>query len=1074
MHCAVVNARRSQMQRMVREGAQRRRREIYNRVERDEVRGGGVDAGGAVGERGASLGSPHDDTGPDGSASDASRAAGSDPDPVRGTAGDGFPVEPPGSAAGEKHGVEHSDVRGDSGAAPPEELLGEGEEGPAERRPWLGGSEQWWHPAASEHPYTTLGLDLLEAAAAAESRERAGELPPDAPAVGPGGSPETLEEEEEAFSNASRSYAHRRATSAGPAAAYDEGLTLLLLASRAGDATAMFAVAMRVLVGSADEEGLAVDRAPPSRVALPTALDLLRGAAALGHADAGALLALLADAGWGLSGVDALHPTAPPPRVLAALEQAAERGSDVARYALGTRLLYAFGGAARACDLAVHHIMPLAEAAIEAAQGGDAPPPSSVRQRGLASGGKGGGLPLSRLLRPHSHTHSHPSSPPHPLCCLQVRPLSHVFEDAAGVDAGGSEPGAAVQARLEAEEAAAEEGDPVAALRAGDVHLFGDAAAGVPANPDRALRHYQAAAEAGDPAAYMQLGTMYLNGLGVDQDNATALQHFQAAADAGDVAALNGLGVMHMRGAGVPQNDTRALELFEEAAVQGHAEAAANAGLMYMQGLGCDRNSSRAREFYEQGAEGGQPTAQFNLGVFLLNGEGGPANCTRGAETWLSLIDASTWMGGLAFSAARAQRLHARRDPRTFAAFALAAAMGHNIAQLSAAFLLEHDELAPPVLGEEVTAAGEGGHPSPPPASTGAGDLRAEARGIAWPLLHGAGEAPPEPSAGAASAHAEPGTEGERDSGRSPRQALLRGLLVAVGDLMGDAWLIAPLAPYVARWVDSLAQRRGSAHPASSSSPPPPLQEVLSPGVAAAAEAPSPVTDLFRIPASDSGGSDSDSGSDNPVPLYSRRGWRRVVPEPARGQPRKPAAAPRSRRAREAHLRRALGWYGESSRQGTGEGARKLGDCASGAWGANVCGAPNLSAAAAHYRLSADRANGQGAYTLARMHACGVGDAPKNWTQATQLMEDVEAYDGLGTACALLGHLQLGAQWLAEEYLLPALPQGLQRAAARWNWGWGVTPPPRSDPAYGWVLSTGHAVLVGALVGAACVAAALS
>lgn len=375
------------MQRIVREGTRRDQASRYNRATRGSARNGDVGGGAAASERGNTPQPPQADAGPGGSASAASAAADPEPSILDEDTKASAAVPSPEPAVGEEEDERVRDV----GTAQPEESLEAEETEIVKRRPWLSGTDRWWHPAASEHPYTTLGLDLLEAAAAAErgdGEEVAAQEPPEAPAAGQEGNAQTTEEEEEeeAFSEASRAYAHRRADATGPAAAYGEGLTLLLHAARAGDASAMFSLAMRALVGAAGEEGLAMDRVPASRIALPTALDLLRGAAGLGHADATAVLALLADAGWALAGVDSLHARPAPAVVLSALETAARQGSDVARYALGTRLLYGFGGAHRSCDTAVHHVMPLAEAATDAVHSGETPPQSAVREQ---RGGRG-------------------------------------------------------------------------------------------------------------------------------------------------------------------------------------------------------------------------------------------------------------------------------------------------------------------------------------------------------------------------------------------------------------------------------------------------------------------------------------------------------------------------------------------------------------------------------------------------------------------------------------------------------------------------------------------------------------
>ncbi|RHY87927.1 hypothetical protein DYB31_006032, partial [Aphanomyces astaci] len=85
-------------------------------------------------------------------------------------------------------------------------------------------------------------------------------------------------------------------------------------------------------------------------------------------------------------------------------------------------------------------------------------------------------------------------------------------------------------------------GNPEAVHRLGEMHFFGDAQAGLPANPAEALRHFEEAAANGVAHSLANLGLMYANGMGVEANPERAVQYFQQAADQGNAFAVNGLG----------------------------------------------------------------------------------------------------------------------------------------------------------------------------------------------------------------------------------------------------------------------------------------------------------------------------------------------------------------------------------------------------------------------------------------------------------------------------------------------------------------------------------------------------
>ena len=94
------------------------------------------------------------------------------------------------------------------------------------------------------------------------------------------------------------------------------------------------------------------------------------------------------------------------------------------------------------------------------------------------------------------------------------------------------------------------------------------------------------AADQGLPLAQLFLGVMYVNGLGVPQDDAEAARWFRLAADQGHAGAQFNLGFSYDRGEGVPRDDVEAVRWYRLAADQGDAHAQTNLGAMYGTGRG--------------------------------------------------------------------------------------------------------------------------------------------------------------------------------------------------------------------------------------------------------------------------------------------------------------------------------------------------------------------------------------------------------------------------------------------------------------------------------------------------------
>jgi hypothetical protein len=106
-------------------------------------------------------------------------------------------------------------------------------------------------------------------------------------------------------------------------------------------------------------------------------------------------------------------------------------------------------------------------------------------------------------------------------------------------------------------------------------------------------------AEKGDADAQYFLGTLYIEGTGVEQNDATAFLWFQRSANQGNAAAQYNLGASYATGAGVGKSDVEAAKWFRRAADQGMPFAQLNLGLLYAAGNGVPQDSVEAFKWLE-------------------------------------------------------------------------------------------------------------------------------------------------------------------------------------------------------------------------------------------------------------------------------------------------------------------------------------------------------------------------------------------------------------------------------------------------------------------------------------------
>jgi TPR repeat protein len=137
-----------------------------------------------------------------------------------------------------------------------------------------------------------------------------------------------------------------------------------------------------------------------------------------------------------------------------------------------------------------------------------------------------------------------------------------------------------------------------------------------------ALAEWTQGAQAGDAKSQHRLGLMYVQGVGVPQDQAKALSLFQAAAKAGYAKGQAAMGNMYAYGFGVAKDDAQALKWYRKAAEQNDGGAQFNIGLSYAQGHGVKASMAEAVNWYRKAAENGVPEAQNSLGAAYRQGDG--------------------------------------------------------------------------------------------------------------------------------------------------------------------------------------------------------------------------------------------------------------------------------------------------------------------------------------------------------------------------------------------------------------------------------------------------------------------
>lgn len=146
-------------------------------------------------------------------------------------------------------------------------------------------------------------------------------------------------------------------------------------------------------------------------------------------------------------------------------------------------------------------------------------------------------------------------------------------------------------------------------------------------------------ADRGDAQSEYDLAERYLQGDGIDQNDAQGAQWMLKAAGAGNVQAQFEAGKMSLQGEAVPQDYAAALGWFHKASDQGDARAMREIGSMIYFGAGVQTDFGETVKWYRRAADAGLAQAQYDLGTMYYRGVGVPKDRTEAAGWFKQAAD---------------------------------------------------------------------------------------------------------------------------------------------------------------------------------------------------------------------------------------------------------------------------------------------------------------------------------------------------------------------------------------------------------------------------------------------------
>ncbi|KNE60015.1 hypothetical protein AMAG_05454 [Allomyces macrogynus ATCC 38327] len=142
----------------------------------------------------------------------------------------------------------------------------------------------------------------------------------------------------------------------------------------------------------------------------------------------------------------------------------------------------------------------------------------------------------------------------------------------------------------------------------------------------RAFKWISMAADKNHPVAMCTLADMLLQGVGCDVDADRAKELYQRAYNEFQCTdGLVGLGAMYMEGEGLEKDEAKAIQLWEQAASEGDAEAMFALAQNYLS----EENIPKAVPWLEKAGDKGHTVSLNTLGMLNFTGEGIPINVEK-------------------------------------------------------------------------------------------------------------------------------------------------------------------------------------------------------------------------------------------------------------------------------------------------------------------------------------------------------------------------------------------------------------------------------------------------------------
>lgn len=150
-----------------------------------------------------------------------------------------------------------------------------------------------------------------------------------------------------------------------------------------------------------------------------------------------------------------------------------------------------------------------------------------------------------------------------------------------------------------------------------------------------AAQLYEQAANSGYPRAIGNLVNLYLDGTGVQKNDAKAVEWAKKGVRAGDLSSMTTLGNLYSWGRGLDKDEREAFRLWQLAANGDYTPAQSRLGVAYIAGIGVGVNAPEGARQFRLSAAAGDAEGMDNFGVVLMNGQGVDQNKAEAVQ-WFS------------------------------------------------------------------------------------------------------------------------------------------------------------------------------------------------------------------------------------------------------------------------------------------------------------------------------------------------------------------------------------------------------------------------------------------------------